>query len=65
MKDLNRRDFLKIAGTATATATLAACAGKTGLEIGDTDPAGHHTGASPTDKMTYRTNPKQGDSTTR
>ena len=52
MKDLNRRDFLKIAGTATATATLAACAGKTGLEIGDTDPAGHHTGAIPTDKMT-------------
>ena len=61
MKDLNRRDFLKIAGTATATATLAACAGKTGLEIGDTDPAGHHTGAIPTDKMTYRTTPNTGD----
>ena len=61
MKDLNRRDFLKIAGAATATATLAACAGKTGSELGDIDPSGHHTGEIPTDKMTFRTNPNTGD----
>ena len=60
MKDLNRRDFLKIAGAATATATLAACGNK-GTGLGDLDPAGHHTGTIPTDKMTYRTNPNTGD----
>ena len=58
---MNRRDFLKIAGTATATATLAACVGKTGSELGDLDPAGHHTGEIPTDRMTYRTHPQNGD----
>lgn len=61
MKEMNRRDFLKIAGAATATATLAACANKTGGDLGDLDPNGHHTGAIPTDKMTYRTNPNSGD----
>ncbi len=61
MKDLNRRDFLKIAGAATATAAIASCGGSTNGELGDLDPAGHHTGAIPTDKMTYRTNPNTGD----
>ena len=61
MKDINRRDFLKIAGTATATTALAACAGKTNSELGDIDPLGHHTDEVPTDKMTYRTNPHTGD----
>ena len=61
MKDINRRDFLKIAGAATATATLVACGNKAGNELGDLDPAGHHTGPIPTDKMTYRTNPNTGD----
>ena len=61
MKDINRRDFLKIAGAATATATLAACAGKTSSELGEIDPLGHHTGDIPTNKMTYRTNPNTGD----
>ena len=58
---MDRRQFLKIAGAATATATLAACAGKTNGELGDIDPLGHHTGDIPTDKMTYRTNPKTGE----
>ena len=61
MKEIDRRNFFKIAGAATATATLAACAGKTGSELGNIDPSGHHTGEIPTDKMTYRTNPKTGD----
>ena len=61
MKNMDRRQFLKIAGAATATATLAACAGKTNSELGDIDPMGHHTGEIPTDKMTYRTNPKTGE----
>ena len=61
MKDLNRRDFLKIAGAVTATATIASCGSKTGDSIGDFDPAGHHTGPIPSDKMTYRTNPNTGD----
>ena len=52
-KDITRRNFFKIVGTAGAvTAGLTACGGRncntTGEEI-------------PTDKMTYRTNPKTGD----
>lgn len=58
MKDINRRDFLKIATTATASAALASCGNGS---AGDTDPKGHHTGEIPTDKMTYRTNPNTGD----
>ncbi|MBR1521812.1 MAG: aldo/keto reductase [Bacteroidaceae bacterium] len=61
MNEMNRRDFLKIGGTATAAAALAACVGKSNSELGDIDPLGHHTGEIPTDKMTYRTNPKTGD----
>ena len=61
MKDINRRDFLKIAGAATATAAIASCGGNSNSELGDIDPAGHHTGAIPTDKMTYRTNHNTGD----
>ena len=61
MKDLNRRDFLKIAGTATAAAALASCGGNSNSTLGDLDPAGHHSGPIPSDKMTYRTNPNTGD----
>ena len=61
MKEINRRDFLKIAGATAATATIASCVGNSKGELGDLDPAGHHTGAIPTDKMTYRTNHNTGD----
>ena len=59
--ELNRRDFLKIAGAAAGVATMAACGGKAGNTISDLDPLGHHTDEVPTDKMTYRTNPNTGD----
>lgn len=61
MDNINRRDFLKIAGTAAAVTAVSASCGdavKTG-KIADTT-----TSVSkniPTDKMTYRTNPKTGD----
>lgn len=61
MKDINRRDFLKISGAAAAAVTLAACKDNSGAELGDIDPMGHHTGLVPTDKMTYRTNPNNND----
>ena len=60
MKDINRRDFLKLSGAVAATTAIASCGGGNNAE-GDFDPSGHHTGPVPTDKMTYRTNPKQGD----
>lgn len=61
MKEMNRRDFLKISGAVAATTALASCGGNANQELGDIDPMGHHTGPIPTDKMTYRTNPKTGD----
>ena len=57
---MNRRDFLKLSGAVAATTALASCGGQNS-ELGDIDPMGHHTGEIPTDKMTYRTNPKTGD----
>ena len=54
-KDITRRHFLKMMGAGTA-ATLAACAGKTSStssEENATEP--------PTDRMTYRTNPRTGE----
>lgn len=60
MKDVSRRDFLKISGAAAVTAAVASCGGSSQVQ-GDIDPNGHHTGEIPTDKMTYRTNPNTGD----
>lgn len=57
---MNRRDFLKLSGAVAATTALASCGGSNS-ELGDIDPMGHHTGEIPTDKMTYRKNPKTGD----
>lgn len=61
MKNIDRRDFLKIAGAVTGAATIAACGGKGNNAISDISPLGNHTGEVPTDKMTYRTNPTSGD----
>lgn len=52
-KDITRRNFFRIIGTAGAvTAGLTACGGRNSNTTG---------GEIPTDKMTYRTNPKTGD----
>lgn len=52
-KDITRRNFFRIIGTAGAvTAGLTACGGRNSNTTG---------GEIPTDKMTYRTNPKIGD----
>ena len=60
-KYIDRRDFLKVSGTTAATAALASCGVKSGGTDGEVDYMGHHDGPVPTDKMTYRINPKQGD----
>lgn len=60
MKDINRRDFLKVSGAAAAAMALVSC-GKKAEEVMDIDPMGHHTGPVPTDKMTYRTNVNNND----
>lgn len=57
-KDINRREFLQLGGTAVAAMSLAACGAG---QQGDTDPLGHHTGEIPTDKMTYRITPTTHD----
>ena len=56
MKDISRRDFLKIlgAGTVATAATMAGC-----QNDGDLDPKG--TIEPQKGQMTYRTNPKTGD----
>ena len=61
MKHINRRDFLKISGTAAAAVALASCKNNANSELGDVDPMGHHTDPVPTGKMTYRTNPNNND----
>ncbi len=61
MKDINRRDFLKLTGAVAATTAVASCGLKSSDADVDIDPMGHHTGEVPTDKMTYRTNPNNGD----
>lgn len=57
-KDMSRRDFLKIVGISTATATAATLAG-----CGPKGAGNNETGAGtvPVGKMDYRTNPKTGD----
>ena len=57
MKDLSRRDFLKIlgAGTVATAATMVGCQNK----VGDLNPKG--TIKPQKGQMTYRTNPKTGD----
>ena len=49
---MDRREFLKIAGAGAAAATLSGCASKRG---------GKAPVEVPTDKMTYRRNPKTGE----
>ena len=61
MKQYNRRNFLKTSGAVAATTALAACGGKNENSELSLDPMGNHTTPVPTDKMTYRTNPKNGD----
>lgn len=61
MKNINRRDFLKLSAAASATVAMASCGLKKEESFEDIDPNGHHTGPIPTDKMTYRTNPNNGD----
>lgn len=59
--DINRREFLKRLGMGTATVSglaLAGCSPKKSVEVSAT---GTETGPIPTDKMTYRTNPKTGE----
>ena len=57
-KDMSRRDFLKIVGISTATATAATLAG-----CGPKGAGNNETGAGtvPVSKMDYRTNPKTGE----
>lgn len=59
--DINRREFLKRLGMGTAAVSglaLAGCSPKKSVEVSAT---GTETGPIPTDKMTYRTNPKTGE----
>ena len=62
MDNINRRDFLKIAGTAAAVTAVSASgcgdAVKSGAIANTTTSVSKNI---PTDKMTYRTNPKTGD----
>ncbi len=59
-KYINRRDFLKrlgLGGVAVSGLSLAGCV----PEKGKVSPEGTENGPIPTDKMTYRTNPKTGE----
>lgn len=60
-KNIDRREFLKASGTVAATGVLAGCGMKAGGPESGLDAAGHHDTPVPTDKMTYRTNPKTGE----
>ncbi len=57
---INRRHFLGLMGTGAVAgaATLSGCGGSTQTQY---DQGGHHTTEVPTDQMTYRTNPGNGD----
>ncbi len=58
MKNISRRDFLKVtgAGAVAATAVMAGCKPRNTVSA-----EGGAVGEVPTDKMTYRTNPHSGD----
>ena len=58
-KQISRRDFLKIVGISTATTTvaLAGCDSRKNSVAGDRSALGE----VPTDRMTYGTNPKNGE----
>jgi predicted aldo/keto reductase-like oxidoreductase len=56
--DLNRRDFLKISGAGAVAATAAMYGCGTNNKTSD---GGGAIGEVPTDKMTYRVNPRTGD----
>lgn len=60
MKQINRRDFFKITGTAATGTALASCGVKQ-ESAENLVPEGQHTTELPKGKMTYRTNPKNGD----
>lgn len=57
-KDMSRRDFLKIVGISTATATAATLAGCGPKGAGNNETG---VGTVPVGKMDYRTNPKTGE----
>ena len=57
-KDMSRRDFLKIVGISTATATAATLAGCRPKGAGNNETGA---GTVPVGKMDYRTNPKTGE----
>ena len=59
--DINRREFLKRLGIGTAMVSGLALAGCSPKKSGGVAVAGTETGPIPTDKMTYRTNPKTGE----
>ncbi|MDO4165508.1 MAG: aldo/keto reductase [Bacteroides sp.] len=58
-KGVNRREFLKLAGIGTLASATALYGCSEGTKKGDSEAAVQ--GEVPTDKMTYRTNPKTGD----
>ena len=62
MDNINRRDFLKKAGAAAAVTAIAATGCGDAVNTGKiTDTTTSVSKNIPTDKMTYRTNPKTGD----
>lgn len=60
-KDIDRRQFLRLSGTAAAATALAGCGIQSEDSGAEVDYMGHHEGPIPTDKMTRRTNPRTGD----
>ena len=58
-EEINRREFLKRVGVGAAASTisLAGCNSRINVVSGNRSAQGE----IPTDKMTYRTNPKTGD----
>ncbi len=61
MKNIDRRQFLKVTGTAATATALAGCGVNTDPTNGEVNYMGTHTTPVPTDKMTYRINPKNQD----
>ena len=59
--NINRREFLKTTSIVATTGVMASCGIKSNSADDQLDSAGHHKGPVPTNRMTYRTNPKTGD----